>query len=72
MPCTEWHTSVDSQRLSTVDLKLKAFLAVDSGAWFETDTVDLTAKTLLSHPLSRGFDCPVDSSRMWYRRVSCV
>eukprot|EP00959_Pyramimonas_sp_CCMP1952_P175084 3658741-Pyramimonas_sp.AAC.2 len=29
----EWYTSVDSRlRLSTVELKLKAFLAVDSGA----------------------------------------
>eukprot|EP00959_Pyramimonas_sp_CCMP1952_P256060 5348242-Pyramimonas_sp.AAC.2 len=32
--CAEWYTSVDSRRLSTVDeLKSKAFLAVDSGAW---------------------------------------
>eukprot|EP00959_Pyramimonas_sp_CCMP1952_P398350 8346569-Pyramimonas_sp.AAC.2 len=31
MPCAEWYTSVDSQRLSTVELKSKAFLAVDSG-----------------------------------------
>eukprot|EP00976_Prorocentrum_cordatum_P063776 1177219-Prorocentrum_minimum.AAC.5 len=34
MPCTEWYTSVDSRRLSTVELKLKAFLAVDSGACY--------------------------------------
>ena len=33
MPCAEWYTSVDSRRLSTVELKSKAFLAVDSGAW---------------------------------------
>eukprot|EP00976_Prorocentrum_cordatum_P067312 1178691-Prorocentrum_minimum.AAC.1 len=32
MSCAEWYTSVDSQRLSTVELKSKAFLAVDSGA----------------------------------------
>eukprot|EP00976_Prorocentrum_cordatum_P092446 1188947-Prorocentrum_minimum.AAC.2 len=32
MPCAEWHTSVNSRRLSTVELKSKAFLAVDSGA----------------------------------------
>eukprot|EP00976_Prorocentrum_cordatum_P062038 1176559-Prorocentrum_minimum.AAC.2 len=31
--CAEWNTSVDSRRLSTVELKSKAFLAVDSGAW---------------------------------------
>eukprot|EP00976_Prorocentrum_cordatum_P067757 1178879-Prorocentrum_minimum.AAC.3 len=29
MPCAEWYTSVvDSRRLSTVELKSKAFLAV--------------------------------------------
>eukprot|EP00959_Pyramimonas_sp_CCMP1952_P033273 698215-Pyramimonas_sp.AAC.1 len=33
MPCAEWYTSVDSRRLSTVELKSKAFLAVDSGDW---------------------------------------
>eukprot|EP00976_Prorocentrum_cordatum_P062165 1176607-Prorocentrum_minimum.AAC.1 len=33
MLCAEWFTSVDSRRLSTVELKSKAFLAVDSGAW---------------------------------------
>eukprot|EP00959_Pyramimonas_sp_CCMP1952_P191078 3995783-Pyramimonas_sp.AAC.1 len=33
MPCAEWYTSVDSGRLSTVELKSKAFLDVDSGAW---------------------------------------
>eukprot|EP00976_Prorocentrum_cordatum_P092037 1188765-Prorocentrum_minimum.AAC.4 len=32
MPCAEWYTSVDSRRLLTVELKSKAFLAVDSGA----------------------------------------
>eukprot|EP00959_Pyramimonas_sp_CCMP1952_P401062 8404061-Pyramimonas_sp.AAC.1 len=32
MPCAEWCTGVDSQRLSTVELKSKTFLAVDSGA----------------------------------------
>eukprot|EP00976_Prorocentrum_cordatum_P010881 218764-Prorocentrum_minimum.AAC.1 len=32
MPCAEWYTSVDSRRLSTVELKSKAFLAVDSRA----------------------------------------
>eukprot|EP00976_Prorocentrum_cordatum_P063372 1177069-Prorocentrum_minimum.AAC.1 len=32
MPCAEWYTSVDGRRLSTVELKSKAFLAVDSGA----------------------------------------
>eukprot|EP00959_Pyramimonas_sp_CCMP1952_P424383 8888752-Pyramimonas_sp.AAC.2 len=32
MPCAEWYTSVDSRRLPTVELKSKAFLAVDSGA----------------------------------------
>ena len=32
MRCAEWYTSVDSRRLSTVELKSKAFLAVDSGA----------------------------------------
>eukprot|EP00976_Prorocentrum_cordatum_P083500 1185274-Prorocentrum_minimum.AAC.5 len=32
MSCAEWFTSVDSRRLSTVELKWKAFLAVDSGA----------------------------------------
>eukprot|EP00959_Pyramimonas_sp_CCMP1952_P037848 792283-Pyramimonas_sp.AAC.1 len=31
--CAEWLTSVDSRRLSTVELKSKAFLTVDSGAW---------------------------------------
>eukprot|EP00976_Prorocentrum_cordatum_P074757 1181637-Prorocentrum_minimum.AAC.1 len=31
---TEWYTRVDSRRLSTVELKSKAFLAVDSGAFF--------------------------------------
>eukprot|EP00976_Prorocentrum_cordatum_P032429 659409-Prorocentrum_minimum.AAC.1 len=31
MPCAEWYTSVDC-RLSTVELKSKAFLAVDSRA----------------------------------------
>eukprot|EP00976_Prorocentrum_cordatum_P050329 1015824-Prorocentrum_minimum.AAC.1 len=31
MPCAEWCTSVDSRRLSTVELMSKAFLAVDSG-----------------------------------------
>eukprot|EP00976_Prorocentrum_cordatum_P096045 1190404-Prorocentrum_minimum.AAC.1 len=31
--CFEWYTSVDSRRLSTVEFKSKAFLAVDSGAW---------------------------------------
>eukprot|EP00976_Prorocentrum_cordatum_P082337 1184772-Prorocentrum_minimum.AAC.3 len=29
-PCAEWYTSVDSRRLSTVELKSIAFLAVDS------------------------------------------
>eukprot|EP00976_Prorocentrum_cordatum_P086497 1186530-Prorocentrum_minimum.AAC.2 len=33
MPCAECFTSVDSRQLSTVELKSKAFLAVDSGAW---------------------------------------
>eukprot|EP00976_Prorocentrum_cordatum_P061935 1176517-Prorocentrum_minimum.AAC.2 len=32
MMCGEWFTSVDSRRLSTVEMKSKAFLAVDSGA----------------------------------------
>eukprot|EP00976_Prorocentrum_cordatum_P085011 1185891-Prorocentrum_minimum.AAC.2 len=32
MPCAKWYTSVDSRRLSTVELTLMAFLAVDSGA----------------------------------------
>eukprot|EP00959_Pyramimonas_sp_CCMP1952_P127746 2671966-Pyramimonas_sp.AAC.1 len=32
MLCAEWFTSVDSRRLPTVELKSKAFLAVDSGA----------------------------------------
>eukprot|EP00959_Pyramimonas_sp_CCMP1952_P350642 7346332-Pyramimonas_sp.AAC.1 len=32
MPCAGWYTSVDSRRPSTVELKPKAFLAVDSGA----------------------------------------
>eukprot|EP00976_Prorocentrum_cordatum_P092859 1189125-Prorocentrum_minimum.AAC.2 len=32
MPCAECYASVDSRRLSTVELKSKAFLAVDSGA----------------------------------------
>ena len=31
MPCAGWYTCVDSRRLSTVELKSKAFLAVDSG-----------------------------------------
>eukprot|EP00976_Prorocentrum_cordatum_P098254 1191325-Prorocentrum_minimum.AAC.1 len=33
MPCAEWYTSVDS-RQSTVELKSKAFLAVDPGACY--------------------------------------
>eukprot|EP00959_Pyramimonas_sp_CCMP1952_P397646 8332411-Pyramimonas_sp.AAC.1 len=33
MLCAEWCTSVDSRRLSTVELK-SVFLAVDSGAWY--------------------------------------
>eukprot|EP00959_Pyramimonas_sp_CCMP1952_P018990 401402-Pyramimonas_sp.AAC.1 len=32
MACPEWYTSVDSRRLSTAELKSKAFSAVDSGA----------------------------------------
>eukprot|EP00976_Prorocentrum_cordatum_P034953 710926-Prorocentrum_minimum.AAC.1 len=36
MPCAEWYTSVDSRRLSTVECKSKAFLAVDSGACITT------------------------------------
>eukprot|EP00976_Prorocentrum_cordatum_P077852 1182858-Prorocentrum_minimum.AAC.1 len=32
MMCAEWYTSVDSRRLSTVESKSKAFLAVDSRA----------------------------------------
>eukprot|EP00959_Pyramimonas_sp_CCMP1952_P336439 7044832-Pyramimonas_sp.AAC.1 len=32
MLCAEWYTSVDRRRLSTVELKSKAFSAVDSGA----------------------------------------
>eukprot|EP00976_Prorocentrum_cordatum_P073373 1181064-Prorocentrum_minimum.AAC.3 len=33
MPCAEWYASVDDgRRLSTVELKPKAFLAVDSRA----------------------------------------
>eukprot|EP00976_Prorocentrum_cordatum_P082070 1184674-Prorocentrum_minimum.AAC.4 len=32
MPCAEWYTSVESRRQSTVELKSKAFLVVDSGA----------------------------------------
>eukprot|EP00976_Prorocentrum_cordatum_P000449 9150-Prorocentrum_minimum.AAC.1 len=32
MPCAEWYTSVDSRQPSTVELKSKASLAVDSGA----------------------------------------
>eukprot|EP00959_Pyramimonas_sp_CCMP1952_P426860 8940235-Pyramimonas_sp.AAC.1 len=32
VPCADWHTSVDSRRLSTVELQSKAFLAVGSGA----------------------------------------
>eukprot|EP00976_Prorocentrum_cordatum_P102394 1193029-Prorocentrum_minimum.AAC.1 len=32
-PSAEWYTSVDSRRLSTVELKSKAFLAVDSMPW---------------------------------------
>eukprot|EP00976_Prorocentrum_cordatum_P080256 1183903-Prorocentrum_minimum.AAC.2 len=35
MLCAEWYTSIDSQRLSTVQLKSKAFSAVGSGAWLE-------------------------------------
>eukprot|EP00976_Prorocentrum_cordatum_P063692 1177185-Prorocentrum_minimum.AAC.5 len=35
MPSAEWYTSVDSRRLSTVELKSKVFLAVDSGACSE-------------------------------------
>eukprot|EP00959_Pyramimonas_sp_CCMP1952_P306880 6422767-Pyramimonas_sp.AAC.1 len=38
MPCAEWYTSVDCRRLSTVKLKSKAFLAVDSG--LHTHSVD--------------------------------
>eukprot|EP00976_Prorocentrum_cordatum_P097875 1191168-Prorocentrum_minimum.AAC.5 len=38
--CAEWYTSVDSRRLSTVELKSKAFLAVDSGAWSTTTSSD--------------------------------
>eukprot|EP00976_Prorocentrum_cordatum_P064568 1177545-Prorocentrum_minimum.AAC.1 len=30
--CDEWYTSVDSRRLSTVELKSTAFWAVNSGA----------------------------------------
>eukprot|EP00976_Prorocentrum_cordatum_P073346 1181050-Prorocentrum_minimum.AAC.1 len=29
----EWYTTLNGIRLSTVELKSKAFLAVDSGAW---------------------------------------
>eukprot|EP00959_Pyramimonas_sp_CCMP1952_P015847 335169-Pyramimonas_sp.AAC.1 len=36
MPCAEWHTSVDSRRLSNVELKSKTFSAVDSGACLRT------------------------------------
>eukprot|EP00976_Prorocentrum_cordatum_P075555 1181942-Prorocentrum_minimum.AAC.2 len=32
IPCAELYNSVDSRRLSTVELKSKAFLADDSGA----------------------------------------
>eukprot|EP00976_Prorocentrum_cordatum_P054704 1103796-Prorocentrum_minimum.AAC.1 len=31
MLCAEWYTSVESRRLSTVELKSKAFWAVDAG-----------------------------------------
>eukprot|EP00959_Pyramimonas_sp_CCMP1952_P431663 9040167-Pyramimonas_sp.AAC.1 len=34
--CAEWFTSVDGRRLSNVEVKSKAFLAVDSGACPET------------------------------------
>eukprot|EP00976_Prorocentrum_cordatum_P074565 1181564-Prorocentrum_minimum.AAC.2 len=44
MLCAEWYTSVDSRRLSTVDLKSKAFLAVDYGA--TTTTTTTKPKTL--------------------------
>eukprot|EP00959_Pyramimonas_sp_CCMP1952_P406092 8510701-Pyramimonas_sp.AAC.1 len=37
MPCAEGYTSVDSCRLSTVELKSMDFLAVDSGACGDTD-----------------------------------
>eukprot|EP00976_Prorocentrum_cordatum_P075791 1182040-Prorocentrum_minimum.AAC.2 len=43
MPCAEWFTSVDSRRLSTVELKSKAFLAAESGAWCAACTADCAA-----------------------------
>eukprot|EP00976_Prorocentrum_cordatum_P011749 236840-Prorocentrum_minimum.AAC.1 len=46
MPCAEWYTSVDSRQVSTVELKSKAFLAVDSRAWY--------VRTLLMVRATRG------------------
>eukprot|EP00976_Prorocentrum_cordatum_P092644 1189036-Prorocentrum_minimum.AAC.1 len=47
MPCAEWYASVDSRRLSTVELKSKAFLAVDSGACYSPRSSLSTSMTTL-------------------------
>eukprot|EP00976_Prorocentrum_cordatum_P117503 1196317-Prorocentrum_minimum.AAC.1 len=65
MPCVEWYTSVDSRRLSTVELKSKAFLAVDSGACRHSDVMHVCftcaitqagAGAVLMLPGITGFD----------------
>eukprot|EP00959_Pyramimonas_sp_CCMP1952_P336430 7044693-Pyramimonas_sp.AAC.1 len=70
MPCAEWCTSVDSRRLSTVESKSKAFLAVDSGACGRARhglAVELTVKTLLSHLATRKFK----NFRRFFTDVKC-
>eukprot|EP00976_Prorocentrum_cordatum_P095512 1190201-Prorocentrum_minimum.AAC.1 len=51
-PCAEWFTSVDSRQSPTVELKSKAFLAVDSGARAALVAVQLFG--LSSYTLSPG------------------
>eukprot|EP00976_Prorocentrum_cordatum_P014530 290167-Prorocentrum_minimum.AAC.1 len=56
MLCAEWCTSVDSRRLSTVELK-SVFLAVDSGAWYA-----------ISDAWTRRSPPKVDYWCLWWRR----
>eukprot|EP00976_Prorocentrum_cordatum_P007655 152773-Prorocentrum_minimum.AAC.3 len=58
MPRAEWYTSVDSRRLSTVELKSNAFLAVDSGAcrrWTDCRETHETVRTACLHDIIQRF-----------------
>eukprot|EP00959_Pyramimonas_sp_CCMP1952_P053267 1114167-Pyramimonas_sp.AAC.1 len=71
MPCAEWYTSVDSQRLSTAELKSKAFWAVDSGACVGLCGRKGSPSTGLNHLNNEQQPLPQNASRKAhaYRQV---